>query len=56
MEKAPGNESHQVVSTENFRMQALILEYENCKILLINTYLPCDSQKLVLSDSEAAEL
>ena len=37
-------------------MQALILEYENCKILLINTYFPCDSQKLVLSDSEAAEL
>ena len=44
------------LSTENFRMQALILEYENCKILLINTYFPCDSQKLVLSDSEAAEL
>ena len=44
------------IPTENFRMQALILEYENCKILLINTYFPCDSKRLVLSDTEAADL
>ena len=44
------------LSTENFRIQAVILEYENCKLLLINTYFPCDTQKLVLSDAEAVDL
>jgi hypothetical protein len=44
------------LSTENFRLQAIILEYETCKLLLINTYFPCDSQKAVLSDTEAADL
>ena len=41
---------------ENFRIQAAILEYENCKLLLINTYFPCDSQNIVLPNDEAAEL
>ena len=41
---------------ENFRIQAIILEYESCKLLLINTYFPCDSQKLVLSVEESSEL
>ena len=40
------------LSCENFRLQAVILEYENCKLLLINTYFPCDSQRLVLSEEE----
>ena len=44
------------LSTDNFRIQAAILEYENCKLLLINTYFPCDSQKLVLSDAESSDL
>ena len=44
------------LSCENFRLQAVILEYENCKLLLINTYFPCDSQRLVLSEEETAEL
>ena len=44
------------LSTETFRIQAVILEYENCKLLLINTYFPCDTQKLVLTDTEAADL
>ena len=37
-------------------MQAVILEYEDCKLLLINTYFPCDSQKIVLTDNESSEL
>ena len=40
----------------NFRIQAIILEYESCKLLIINTYFPCDSQKLVLSVEESTEL
>ena len=44
------------ISSDNFRLQAVILEYENCKILLVNTYFPCDTQKQVLLDEEAAEL
>ena len=41
---------------DNFRLQAVILEYQNCKILLINTYFPCDSQKLILNEDESSEL
>ena len=26
------------ITSDNFRLQAAILEYENCKLLLINTY------------------
>ena len=44
------------ISSDNFRIQAVILEYENCKLLLINTYFPCDSQNVVLSNTEAVEL
>ena len=44
------------IVSENFRIQAAILEYEDCKLLLINTYFPCDSQNIVLSNDEAAEL
>ena len=44
------------ISSDNFRIQAVILEYENCKLLLINTYFPCDSQNVVLSNAETAEL
>ena len=44
------------LSCDNFRLQAVILEYDNCKLLLINSYFPCDSQKLALSDSESSEL
>ena len=44
------------LTTENFRIQAVILEYEDCKLLLINTYFPCDSQKLVLTKAESSEL
>ena len=44
------------IATDNFRIQAAILEYEDCKLLLINTYFPCDSQKLELSNDEATEL
>ena len=42
--------------SDNFRIQAVILEYENCKLLLINTYFPCDSHRLTLSDLESTEL
>ena len=41
---------------ENFRVQAVILEYSNCRMLLINTYFPCDSQKISLTDSKSADL
>ena len=41
---------------DNFRTQAVILEYSNCKLLLINTYFPCDSQKINLTDLGSAEL
>ena len=44
------------ISSENFRIQAAILEFEDCKLLLINTYFPCDSQNVVLSNDEAAEI
>ena len=44
------------ISSDNFRIQAVILEYENCKLLLINTYFPCDSRNVVLSNNEATEL
>ena len=44
------------LSSDNFRIQAVILEYENCKILLINTYFPCDAQNMVLSEAESADL
>ena len=44
------------IASDNFRIQAAILEYEDCKLLLINTYFPCDSQKLELSNDEATEL
>ena len=42
--------------SDNFRIQAVILEYESCKLLLVNTYFPCDSQKLTLSVEESADL
>ena len=41
---------------ENFRLQAVILEYDKCKLLLINTYFPCDSQKPLLSQEESDDL
>ena len=41
---------------DNFQIQAAILEYESCKLLLINTYFLCDSQNVVLSIGEAQEL
>ena len=44
------------LSCDNFRIQAVILEYEDCKLLIINTYFPCDSQKLLLTDTESSEL
>ena len=44
------------LAVESFRVQGIILEYKNCNLLLINTYFPCDPQKQVLSDVEAAEL
>ena len=44
------------LGTDNFRLQAVILEYENCKLLLFNTYFPCDSKRLTLTDDESAEL
>ena len=41
---------------ENFRLQAAIFEYSTCRLLIINTYFPCDSQKTFLSDLESADL
>ena len=55
MEKQQVKKSTQL-TTDNFRIQAVILEYEDCKLLLINTYFSCDSQKLVLTDLESSEL
>ena len=40
---------------KSFRLQAVILEYSDCRLLIINTYFPCDNQKLILSESEAVE-
>ena len=44
------------IISENFRIQAAILHYSNCRLCIINTYFPCDSQKFVLTDSESVEL
>ena len=44
------------LSSDNFRLQAVILEYDDCKLLLINTYFPCDSQKQILTEEESSEL
>ena len=44
------------IASENFRLQAVILEYQDCKVLLINTYFPCDSQKIILTNDESVEL
>ena len=43
------------IMCESFRLQAVILEYSDCRLLIINTYFPCDNQKLILSESEAVE-
>ena len=44
------------LACDNFRLQAIILEYMNCRLLLINTYFPCDPLKITLSDLESSEL
>ena len=44
------------ISVDNFRIQAVILEFEYCNLLLFNTYFPCDSQKAVLSNEETEKL
>ena len=44
------------LAVDNPRIQSVILEYQNCKLLLINTYFPCDSRNAVLTETEATEL
>ena len=44
------------IITQNFRLQAAILEFEKCRLLILNTYFPCDSQKLDLTLDETVEL
>ena len=44
------------ISTKNVRLQAAILEYENTKVFILNSYFPCDSQKSDLSLDEIEEL
>ena len=44
------------ISVDNFRIQAVILEFEYCNLLLFNTYFPCDSRKAVLSNEETEKL
>ena len=44
------------ISCESFRLQAVILEYEKCRLLIFNVYFPCDSKRLVFTDAESLEL
>ena len=44
------------LTCENFRLQAVILEYEESRLLIFNTYFSCDSQRQVLTETESLEL
>ena len=44
------------IAVKNFRIQSLIIDFENTKLLLFNTYFQTDSQNLNLNDNEANEL
>ena len=40
------------ISPEHFRIQSIIISFNNKKIMLINAYLPSDPQTLVFDDAK----